>query len=122
MSGLPSIQRVREWAAGHRTGDAASAEAADFILSVLDGEVPPDRLAAIQRSFQPIDDDGTLRMEVRRQDVDELLAEVLFLRSERLSMPEEAEPPATVAENVRYLDADGVWQQVGVAASGSVRF
>lgn len=77
-----SISFVKQWADSNKDSANIEGIVAGFILSVL--SAPPmcaDRLIAIQRSFEPLDDDGTLRMEVGRADVECLLDEVLRLRA-----------------------------------------
>lgn len=56
--------------------------AAQFIIAAMTTPaMDADKLIAIQRSFEPIDDAGTLRTTVSRQDVELLLAEVIRLRA-----------------------------------------
>lgn len=113
MCKLPSISRVKQWADARLSDAGCHSEEMDvavFLLRVMmSASMDGGRLAAIQRSFEPIDDDGTLRMEVRRSDVDDLLNEVLRLRaatvveeSERVEVVPQVEyvPPTVDAMSV----------------------
>lgn len=96
----PSISFAKQWAEANKSSAGIEGIVAALVLTVLDS--PPlcaDRLAAIQRSFDPIDDDGTLRMEVGRSDVESLLVEVLRLRAETIKdvSPGEKECPDPTA-------------------------
>lgn len=76
---ISSIQRVMEWAESQQP-ETIEREVADFVLAGLHAmPICPHKLAAIQRSFEPIDDAGTLRMEVNRHDVAEMLQAVVSL-------------------------------------------